>query len=259
MAGLLDYQGAFGTGSPAEMAGQPSGMAGLLGGAYEALGLLAKRALGSSEMMRQTGVYNPEPMVEAAMLPMGTGAIAGVPVRGAETVLGSGLLRHAPDPTQTGWVFRDVAQPPMAKGDWRKVTAATDTGEGIQNVELPVRSMYATQKNVNPDFANTISGNTEAPFVIKKDGRYFVQDGHHRITAASEAGRETVPVRMVDIDKTTQTDFPLLDLMNAPKPAGEGSRNYVVFDDSLINILRKYGIAGLLGAPPALDMANRQQ
>lgn len=27
--------------------------------------------------------------------------------------------------------------------------------------------------------------------------------------------------------------------------AGEGSRNYVVFDDNLINILRKYGIAGL--------------
>lgn len=29
---------------------------------------------------------------------------------------------------------------------------------------------------------------------------------------------------------------------------GEGTRNYVVFDDSLIEILRKYGIVGLLGA-----------
>lgn len=94
MAGLLFPEGAaFGVGSPAETAQQPSGMAGLLGGAYEALGLLAKRAFGASEMMRQTGVYNPAPMVEAAMLPMGTGAIAGVPVRGAETVLGAGPIR----------------------------------------------------------------------------------------------------------------------------------------------------------------------
>lgn len=30
--------------------------------------------------------------------------------------------------------------------------------------------------------------------------------------------------------------------------AGEGSRNYVVFDDALVDIVRKYGIAGLLAA-----------
>lgn len=31
------------------------------------------------------------------------------------------------------------------------------------------------------------------------------------------------------------------------RAAGEGSRNYVVFDDALIEIIRKYGLAGLLG------------
>ena len=35
------------------------------------------------------------------------------------------------------------------------------------------------------------------------------------------------------------------------RAAGEGSRNYVVFDDSLINIIRKYGMAGLSMLPPA--------
>lgn len=84
---------AFGAGSPAETAQQPSGLYSLLMGAYHGLGDLAKKAIGSSEMMRQTGVYNPAPMVEAAMLPMGTGAIAGVPLRGGEAVLGSGFLR----------------------------------------------------------------------------------------------------------------------------------------------------------------------
>lgn len=29
------------------------------------------------------------------------------------------------------------------------------------------------------------------------------------------------------------------------RAAGEGSHNYVVFDDATLNILRKYGIAGL--------------
>lgn len=89
MADILPY----GLGSPAEMAGQPSGMAGLLGGAYDALGLLAKRAFGASEMMRTQGPYDPAPMVDAAMLPMGTGAIAGVPLRAGEIALGSGPLR----------------------------------------------------------------------------------------------------------------------------------------------------------------------
>jgi hypothetical protein len=31
------------------------------------------------------------------------------------------------------------------------------------------------------------------------------------------------------------------------RAAGDGSRNYVVFDDKLIEILRKYGLTGLLG------------
>jgi hypothetical protein len=35
------------------------------------------------------------------------------------------------------------------------------------------------------------------------------------------------------------------------RSAGEGSRNYVVFDDKLIDILKKYGIAGI-GALPAM-------
>lgn len=39
--------------------------------------------------------------------------------------------------------------------------------------------------------------------------------------------------------------------------AGEGSRNYVVFDDSLINILRKYGLIGTLGGAGATQMMDR--
>lgn len=40
--------------------------------------------------------------------------------------------------------------------------------------------------------------------------------------------------------------------------AGEGSRNYVVFDDKMIDILKKYGLVGLLGGGAALG-SNQQQ
>jgi hypothetical protein len=43
------------------------------------------------------------------------------------------------------------------------------------------------------------------------------------------------------------------------RSAGQGSRNYVVFDDSLIEILRKYGIAGLTAGGAGAGVANKNQ
>lgn len=42
------------------------------------------------------------------------------------------------------------------------------------------------------------------------------------------------------------------------RSAGEGSRNYVVYDDSLIDILRKYGLVGLLGGGAAAGAVSQQ-
>jgi len=41
--------------------------------------------------------------------------------------------------------------------------------------------------------------------------------------------------------------------------AGEGSRNYVVFDDKIIDILKKYGLAGATASPLAALMASQGQ
>jgi len=41
--------------------------------------------------------------------------------------------------------------------------------------------------------------------------------------------------------------------------AGEGSRNYVVFDDKIIDILKKYGLAGASASPLAALMAGQGQ
>lgn len=44
------------------------------------------------------------------------------------------------------------------------------------------------------------------------------------------------------------------------RAAGDGSRNYVVFDDSLIEILKKYGLAGgVLGSSSLFDFNTENQ
>jgi hypothetical protein len=68
-----------------------------LPGAVSALATLPQRAFEASEARRAGGEYDAAPIVEAALLPMGTGAIAGAPVRAGETVLGSGAVRGTPE------------------------------------------------------------------------------------------------------------------------------------------------------------------
>ncbi len=115
--------------------------------------------------------------------------------------------------TATGYVFKDVGHVNrrMEPGDWREVSRQRDMGD-YQNVELPISSMYATQHSVNPDFRGV--ANDESPFVIRKGGDYFLQDGHHRAMRAASEGNQTMPVRLADLDEATQTDFPLLDLID---------------------------------------------
>jgi hypothetical protein len=119
-----------------------------------------------------------------------------------------------PDPTRTGWTFRDVGHPNkvMGRGDWRFYNQNMEKGNWL-DVELPIRSMTATQEKVNPDFMAPVSTNPKPPMVLKKDGKYYIQDGHHRLTKAAQEGKQVAPVRLIDVDGTTQTDFPLLDLM----------------------------------------------
>ena len=142
-------------------------------------------------------------------------AMAGiVPIARGAKVASKLDVPHVPAEarTATGWTFRDVKRPhgEMERGDWRRTTNA-QAEDDVLNVELPIRSMYATQNYVNPDFMAPKGTNDLLPFVIKKNGNYYVQDGHHRLSAAAAAGKQTAPVRLVDLDGTTQTSFPLLE------------------------------------------------
>lgn len=71
-------------------------------GAILGLATLPRRAIENSQNALDTGNYNPGPALEAATLPMGTGAIAGVPVRAGEQLLGSGIVRKLPSDNYLG-------------------------------------------------------------------------------------------------------------------------------------------------------------
>jgi len=74
---------------PSKVAGQVKDFA---VGAAKHTAEIPQKALEASETMRKEGVYNPEPVVEAAQLPMGVG-LAGVPMKAGEVAFGSGAIR----------------------------------------------------------------------------------------------------------------------------------------------------------------------
>lgn len=287
MAGLLDY-GAFGTGSPAETAQQPSGLAALLGGAYNAMGLLAKRALGNSANAVGTGVYDPSAPMEAAMTAM-TGGVAGVPMRAGEAVLGAGPIRAYHGSPHSFDKF-DLSKARTGDG-----TAAF--GEG---------AYFAENEAVAKAYRDTLSRGKETPghmyeVNIKADPAHFldwdnplsagspkqIQDAFNRIANSRpdikdkfyEAFRNQDPgwkyysilsdaAKTGDIVKNqTAATTAFRDagipgiryLDQGSRNAGQGSSNYVVFDDKLIDIMKKYGLAGLGAAPVLAGAMDNQQ
>jgi hypothetical protein len=318
----------FGTGSPAEMSQQPSGLAALASGAYNYLGNLAKRAIGSAQMMQQTGVYDPAPIMESALLPMGTGAIAGVPVRGAETVLGAGPIRayhgspHDFDKFDLskigsgegaqayghGLYFAEhepVAQQYRDQLKWKgadfndhqviaqnAIDRLGDRAAAADSLESAMNSTTAfyrgkvppAQAESNKAVAKAvdllrskdpITGTSSNPgrmyeVNINADPAHFLDwdkpltQQHSNIQGA--ANRELATGDAMDLRNYIRSGGDR-ELANAGIPgikyldqgsraAGDGSRNYVVFNDRLIDILRKYGFAG---AVPAGALAYGQQ
>jgi hypothetical protein len=68
------------------------------------LATLPQRVVQNSQFAVGTGSYDPAPVVEAAMLPMGTGGVAGVPLRGGEIAFGAGPTKSLFDYSRLGEV-----------------------------------------------------------------------------------------------------------------------------------------------------------
>ncbi len=47
-------------------------------------------------------------------------------------------------------------------------------------------------------------GLIDRPVVVRKDGQFYIHDGHHRLTAAQLRGQTTAKVRFIDLDAEDQ-------------------------------------------------------
>ncbi len=152
-----------------------------------------------------------EDMIGEAFGTAGTAMIGGGLAAKPSGSLGANMLLSGKmtDPTETGWTFRDVKKPNLTRAENREVYEALSVPRGYE-VELPIRRLFATQDKVNPDFDTTTSSQGFIPTVIRKDGEFFIRDGHHRLTKQAEAGNQTAKVFLYDLDKSNR-DTPLLD------------------------------------------------
>ena len=184
----------------------------------------------------------------------GGGVVAGRLPDGAvaaNRLIGGGMS----DPTQTGWTFKDVNRPQFSGAENREIQKRFDK-LNIREAELPIRSMYATQPNVNSDFSTTTSSQDYLPTVVKRGGEYFVRDGHHRLTKAAEAGNQNAKVQIIDLDNT-DTSTPLLDY-KPPRQMTEAElaeidRFLAIPDDGTVNANASKS-AGLLAAALKEDL-----
>lgn len=322
--GYADGGAAFGTQTPQELGEQePNFLDRAVASGINGVATLPRRAIENSQHSLDTGTYDPGPTLEAAMLPMGTGAIEGAPVRAGETVLGAGPIRayhgsphdfdkFSMDKIGTG----DGAQAyghgmyfaeneGVAKAYRDALSGKNMTLDGSKyNTNDPMHNAAAVLDKFNGDREaalkwldgsrimkptyDALKSGAELPKVsrpshmyevnINADPEHFldwdkplnqqhprVQDAlakhdpdmYHPLGGdydATELG-QSIYHRLnsqgkTDILKQSAPGIKYLD--QGSRGAGEGSRNYVVFNDKLIDILKKYGIAGAA----ATTMAN---
>jgi hypothetical protein len=94
---------------------------------------------------------------------------------------------------------------------------------------------------------------------------------YNQLTRSIEANRDFLKSKFGDEALFAKpTELARRDLLDAGIPgiryldqgsrsAADGTRNYVVFDDKLIDILRKYGLAGMLGGAGAMAATDQSE
>lgn len=252
---------------------------------------LPRRAIENSQRSLDTGDYDPGPTLEAATLPMGTGAVAGVPVRAGEAVLGAGPIRayHGSPHDFDAFSLDKIG-----------------TGEGAQAYGHGL--YFAENEGVAKSYRDALAARNQRPAVINDGGPFgdvpILEQDPTRPGRMYEVNINADPEHFLDWDRAANEQHPVVqkalnDLGAAPVPggtrtgadvyewygdnkakvsaalreagipgikyldqgsraAGDGSRNYVVFNDKLIDIVRKYAAAGI-ALPPAIAGEYAQQ
>lgn len=156
-----------------------------------------------------------------------------------EAVLARDLLKTEWQPKPLGRMYEvDIHAPPDRFLDWDKPLS---------------QQPQAVQDVANPFLKSQLQGVDRLPLsgMEKNDLR-------QRLLAGEFTGGDFYRSQFGHgpADTLREAGIPGIKYLDAgSRGAGDGSRNYVVFDDSIVEILKKYGLAGLLpaagmGLPP---------
>jgi hypothetical protein len=113
-------------------------------------------------------------------------------------------------------IFYDITRKPFYK-DMDAIRLLNYLMEQPQrpSVILPIAKLNATQTHVNDDYDRVFTRYKPCdkdvhPAVVKYQSKFYVVDGHHRIYAQYRYGKKVVEVGLLDLDRNTQFDMPLL-------------------------------------------------
>lgn len=291
---------------------------------------LPRRAIENSQYSLDSGTYDPGPTLEAATLPMGTGAIAGVPVKAGEAVLGAGPIRayhgsphdfdafsmdkigtgegaqtyghglYFAENPQTAQAYRDQlsgkpvnlpadVDSPHFQPAMREAIANNAVQVAGKDIELAKKNLtdqinrYPAGSNARKDYEAALDMLDENPHKfagrmyevsIKADPEHFLDwdkpltQQHPTVQSAAKqamgpnwdqfkyakAGDAVkqgflAPGADTTASRLREAGIPGIKYLDqGSRAAGDGSRNYVVFNHDLIDILRKYGMVGAIPA-----------
>lgn len=243
--------------------------------ALTALATLPKRAIQNSQYALDSGTYDPGPTLEAATLPMGTGAIAGVPVKGTEAVLGAGPIRayHASPSDFNAFDVSKVGTGIGHNYNGQGLYFAEKPGyaEGVRNTYFPQGKVYETDLKVQPhemfDLDAPAKNISPAMMQAAKDaGAEFDRFIHLKKGRDVLNSLEDVSVpdwrKYLNADVATNQEGATRFLQSQGFKGNTYSdsfgKHHVVFDDKLIDIVKKYAAAGI-ALPPAIAAAYEQQ
>jgi len=86
---------------------------------------------------------------------------------------------------------------------WGTTGLTSKTWHDVQIRTLPISSLIATQPGVLlhalSDNAPEPVGGDPLPHVILYQGKYYLEDGHHRVVRARLAGNQTIQARLLII------------------------------------------------------------
>lgn len=111
-----------------------------------------------------------------------------------------------PQPSSQG--FRKITEIPISKKPYEfgydpreqdDVRKKARYDESIPISYLDPKNLVATQNDISDERRNRIQGDIREPiFVVKYDGRFYIEEGHHRALSAMRDGKR-VPARVVEL------------------------------------------------------------